>query len=62
MDYLLAGENIPNSCCGSMATTCSKVDAMTNPGCSRAFGKFWEKNIDIIRYAGLGVAAVEVSF
>lgn len=60
-DYILANENIPNSCCGISATSCSKVEAMTRPGCSRAFAKFWEKNIDIIRYAGLGVAAVEVS-
>ena len=35
---------------------------MTRPGCSRAFAKFWENNIDIIRYAGLGVAGVEVIY
>ncbi|KAM7343630.1 tetraspanin 42Ed [Cochliomyia hominivorax] len=59
-DYSLAGEDIPLSCCGINATSCSVVSAMTRPGCSRAFGKFWEKNIDIIRYAGLGVAGVEL--
>ena len=59
-DYVTALENIPNSCCGAEATTCSSFQAMTKPGCSQALSTFWNKNIDIIRYAGMGVAAVEL--
>ncbi|XP_037946577.1 23 kDa integral membrane protein-like [Teleopsis dalmanni] len=58
LDYY--NETIPKSCCGPNATSCSKVEAMLKPGCTTAFENFWKKNIDIIRYAGLGVAAVEL--
>jgi len=59
-DYVVALEGIPNSCCGPKVMSCSTINAMTKPGCERAFASFWEKNMDITCYAGLGVAAVEL--
>lgn len=37
------------------------LDAIKRPGCEEAFHSFWDKSINIVRYAGLGVAAIEVS-
>lgn len=37
------------------------LEALKKPGCEEAFISFWDKSINIVRYAGLGVAAVEVS-
>uniref|UniRef100_A0A1A9WI23 Tetraspanin n=1 Tax=Glossina brevipalpis TaxID=37001 RepID=A0A1A9WI23_9MUSC len=59
-DYTLAGESIPPSCCEVSATSCSPLQAMKRPGCLSAFTTFWENSINIIRYAGLGVAGVEL--
>ncbi|XP_054739207.1 23 kDa integral membrane protein-like [Anastrepha obliqua] len=59
-DYTFNLESIPNSCCGSSAVSCSVLDALKKPGCSAAFTNFWDKSIDIVRYAGLGVAAIEL--
>ncbi|XP_058982330.1 23 kDa integral membrane protein-like [Musca domestica] len=57
-DYTLEG--VPKSCCGPSATSCSLVEALPRPGCKTAFDRMWSKNIDIIRYAGLGVAGIEL--
>ncbi|XP_073845828.1 23 kDa integral membrane protein-like [Musca autumnalis] len=56
-DYLL---NVPKSCCGPTAASCSITEAALRPGCAKAFDRMWSKNIDIIRYAGLGVAGIEL--
>ncbi|XP_075167205.1 23 kDa integral membrane protein-like [Haematobia irritans] len=57
-DYTL--ETVPKSCCGASATSCSMVEALLRPGCRSAFDRTWSKNLDIIRYAGLGVAGIEL--
>ncbi|XP_013098720.1 23 kDa integral membrane protein-like [Stomoxys calcitrans] len=57
-DY--TGESVPKSCCGASATNCSIVEALLRPGCLKAFDRVWTKNFDIIRYAGLGVAGIEL--
>uniref|UniRef100_A0A1A9Z7J0 Tetraspanin n=1 Tax=Glossina pallidipes TaxID=7398 RepID=A0A1A9Z7J0_GLOPL len=59
-DYTLAGEAIPPSCCEVTATSCTAIEAISRPGCVRAFTNFWENSMNIIRYAGLGVAGVEL--
>lgn len=59
-DYYKNLQTIPNSCCGANAISCSMLEAMTKPGCKQAFNSFWNKSINIVRYAGLGVAAVEL--
>ncbi|XP_039955736.1 23 kDa integral membrane protein-like [Bactrocera tryoni] len=59
-DYTLNLESIPNSCCGTNAVSCSVLDALKKPGCEEAFHSFWDKSINIVRYAGLGVAAIEL--
>ncbi|XP_011205581.2 23 kDa integral membrane protein [Bactrocera dorsalis] len=59
-DYTMNLESIPNSCCGTNAVSCSVLDAIKKPGCEEAFHSFWDKSINIVRYAGLGVAAIEL--
>ncbi|XP_036332320.1 23 kDa integral membrane protein-like [Rhagoletis pomonella] len=59
-DYTFNLESIPNSCCGANAISCNMVEAMKKPGCAQAFTSFWDKSLNIVRYAGLGVAAVEL--
>jgi CD63 antigen len=59
-DYVLAFENIPNSCCGASATSCSFADVTKTVGCADAVKRWWNTNLDIIRYAGLAVAAIEM--
>lgn len=59
-DYTLNLDSVPNSCCGANAITCNMLEALKKPGCEEAFISFWDKSINIVRYAGLGVAAVEL--
>ncbi|XP_014102812.2 23 kDa integral membrane protein [Bactrocera oleae] len=59
-DYTLNLESVPNSCCGTNAASCNMLDAIKRPGCKQAFHSFWDKSINIVRYAGLGVAAIEL--
>ncbi|XP_067634362.1 CD63 antigen-like [Eurosta solidaginis] len=52
---------IPVSCCGSVdIQTCPASIYETKPGCIKEFVGFWSTNMDIIRYAGLVVAAIEL--
>ncbi|CAD7015436.1 23 kDa integral membrane protein [Ceratitis capitata] len=59
-DYTFNLESVPNSCCGPNAISCNMLEATSKAGCEQAFNSFWDKSINIVRYAGLGVAAVEL--
>lgn len=59
-DYTSMGATVPNSCCGSMTNACPAVEYITKPGCRQEFVDFWASNTNIIRYAGIGVALVEL--
>lgn len=57
---------IPQSCCGVVNTSgvatldsCPTTQAYTD-GCQQAFRSFWASNTDIIRWAGIAVALVEL--
>ncbi|XP_054738361.1 CD63 antigen [Anastrepha obliqua] len=61
-DYINAGKSVPVSCCGSLdATSCSEDVYKTKPGCVDEFVDFWATNTNIIRYAGIAVAAIELA-
>ncbi|XP_037949755.1 CD63 antigen [Teleopsis dalmanni] len=52
--------SVPSSCCGETIGTCAANIYESRPGCQSAFYDFWSSNMDIIRYAGIGVAIVEL--
>ncbi|ALC42344.1 Tsp42Ed [Drosophila busckii] len=53
--------NVPASCCDNPSNnTCSMIDVMFKPGCQGAVDSLWDKNVNIIKYAGLGVTAIEL--
>ncbi|CAD7015438.1 23 kDa integral membrane protein [Ceratitis capitata] len=61
-DYTSAGVAVPVSCCGSLdATSCPASIYETKPGCKTEFVDFWATNTNIIRYAGIAVAAIELA-
>lgn len=52
---------IPASCCDAPSNGfCDAAQAKNREGCKGKFANFWSININIIKYAGLGVAAVEL--
>ncbi|KAL5287323.1 hypothetical protein ACFFRR_008306 [Megaselia abdita] len=55
-DYTYQGF-VPATCCED-ASRCSVETAYKN-GCKQTFVRFWDKNSDIIKYAGLIIAAIE---
>lgn len=57
-DYTYQGF-VPATCCENPGH-CSVENAYKN-GCKSTFVNFWDKNSDIIKYAGLIIAAIEVS-
>ncbi|XP_073845829.1 23 kDa integral membrane protein-like [Musca autumnalis] len=59
-DYTSNGLTVPNSCCGTMNNACPATVYEFKPGCRKEFRDFWSTNINIIRYAGIGVAIVEL--
>ncbi|XP_023291920.2 23 kDa integral membrane protein-like [Lucilia cuprina] len=58
--YLNYGGNVPSSCCGTMTGECPQSVYVNKPGCRDTFVDFWATNTNIIRYAGIGVALVEL--
>lgn len=51
----------PKSCCPSeklVGQTCV-LSQSYNTGCKATFHSFWSKNIEIIKFAGLGIALIE---
>lgn len=56
-DYSFQGY-YPPSCC--KANNCN-IENVYRRGCKQTFVDFWDKNSDVIKYAGLVVAAIEVS-
>ncbi|KAL5287327.1 CD63.2 family protein [Megaselia abdita] len=51
----------PKSCCPSdklIKDTCA-ITQSYNSGCKTTFHAFWSKNIEIIKFAGLGIALIE---
>ncbi|BFG06159.1 CD63 antigen-like [Drosophila madeirensis] len=55
------GLSYPGSCCDSPTNgSCTLTSVMTRPGCLSAVDSFWDTNVSIIKYAGLGVTAVEL--
>ncbi|XP_050322871.1 23 kDa integral membrane protein [Bactrocera neohumeralis] len=55
IDYSFQGY-FPPSCCKD--NRCS-IENVYRRGCKQAFVDFWDKNSDVIKYAGLVVAAIE---
>ncbi|XP_075166946.1 23 kDa integral membrane protein-like [Haematobia irritans] len=60
IDYIGNGNPVPSSCCGTLSGQCDAVVYETKPGCRGEFKNFWATNTNIIRYAGIGVAIVEL--
>lgn len=56
-DYSYQGY-FPESCCKERQC---RVENVYKVGCQKAFHDFWDTNSDIIKYAGLAIAAIEVS-
>ncbi|XP_064540399.1 CD63 antigen [Drosophila montana] len=55
------GVTYPASCCDTPTNgTCSLTSVMFKPGCKSAVDSLWDTNANIIKYAGLGVTAVEL--
>ncbi|XP_016940356.1 CD63 antigen [Drosophila suzukii] len=55
------GITYPASCCDSPSNgTCGLTQVMTRSSCLKAVDSFWDTNVNIIKYAGLGVTAVEL--
>lgn len=54
-DYRYKGF-FPASCC---KTQDCRYETVFKRGCKEAFVKFWDQNADIIKYAGLVIAAIE---
>ncbi|EDW08622.1 CD63 antigen [Drosophila mojavensis] len=55
------GTVYPASCCDSPSNgTCSLTSVLFKPGCKSAVDSLWDTNANIIKYAGLGVTAVEL--
>ncbi|KAH8370692.1 hypothetical protein KR093_004694 [Drosophila rubida] len=55
------GGNYPPSCCDNPQNgSCSFLAVAPRPGCRSAVESLWNTNINIIKYAGLGVLAVEL--
>ncbi|EDW46692.1 GM20827 [Drosophila sechellia] len=55
------GITYPASCCDSPSNgTCGLAQVMSRSSCLRAVDSFWDTNVSIIKYAGLGVTAVEL--
>ncbi|XP_030387433.1 CD63 antigen-like [Scaptodrosophila lebanonensis] len=52
---------LPASCCDSTGSSCNVSQVLLTPGCKSAVESFWDKNVSIIKYAGLGVAAIELT-
>ncbi|XP_053967320.1 23 kDa integral membrane protein-like [Anastrepha ludens] len=55
VDYSFQGY-YPPSCCKD--NSC-RIENVYRKGCKQAFVDFWDKNSDIIKYAGLVIAAIE---
>lgn len=60
MDYVSQGVAVPSSCCGTLTGECDASVYALKPGCRAEFRDFWASNTNIIRYAGIGVAVVEL--
>ncbi|XP_013098676.1 23 kDa integral membrane protein [Stomoxys calcitrans] len=60
LDYTGNNKDVPSSCCGYMNGQCDVNVYESKPGCRSEFREFWATNTDIIRYAGIGVALVEL--
>lgn len=58
LDYSFKGY-YPTSCCKNPQDC--RYETVFKTGCKEAFVHYWDVNADIIKYAGLGVAAIEVS-
>ncbi|EDV35865.1 uncharacterized protein Dana_GF12681 [Drosophila ananassae] len=59
IDYV--STSFPGSCCDSPSNgTCSIKQVIDRPGCLAAVDSFWDTNVNIIKYAGLGVTAIEL--
>ncbi|KAL7736665.1 hypothetical protein ACLKA6_015297 [Drosophila palustris] len=55
------GTTYPASCCDSPTNGyCSLTSVMFKPGCKSAVDSLWDTNVNIIKYAGLGVLVVEL--
>jgi len=56
LDYTFQGY-FPPSCCKD--PNACRIETVYRRGCKQAFVEFWDKNSDIIKYAGLVIAAIE---
>lgn len=58
-DYSFQGF-FPPSCCRD--TNNCRTETVYRRGCKQAFVDYWDRNSDIIKYTGLVIAAIEVSY
>ncbi|XP_055379365.1 23 kDa integral membrane protein-like isoform X2 [Condylostylus longicornis] len=59
-DYLLNVQlQLPKTCCDLNADSCIPLVNAYSVGCRSAVTQWWEKNWDLIKYVGIGIAAVE---
>ncbi|KAH8237210.1 hypothetical protein KR038_007049 [Drosophila bunnanda] len=55
------GISYPASCCDSPSNgSCGITQVATRPSCLSSIDSFWNTNVNIIKYAGLGVTVVEL--
>ncbi|KAH8348521.1 hypothetical protein KR084_008285, partial [Drosophila pseudotakahashii] len=62
-NYGNIGLSIPGTCCGFLdrQTTCTTQSVyQSRPGCSEKFEEFWNDNMDIIRWSGLGLCIFDL--
>jgi len=59
-DYALILQiSLPKSCCDPNADTCIVGINSYGIGCKSAVSRWWESNWDLIKYVGIGIAAIE---
>ncbi|XP_017125779.1 23 kDa integral membrane protein [Drosophila elegans] len=62
-NYKAIGLPVPGTCCGYLnrQQTCSTPSVYTSkPGCNDKFEEFWNDNMDIIRWSGLGLCIFDL--
>lgn len=62
-NYNNIGLSVPGTCCGYLdrQATCNTPSVyQSRPGCSAKFEEFWNDNMDIIRWSGLGLCIFDL--
>lgn len=62
-NYGSVGLTVPGTCCGYLDRQAVCNDSyvyQSRPGCNSKFTEFWDDNMDIIRWSGLGICIFEL--